>query len=159
MVQLGVEGRAYGKALFAAFDQDGNGQLTYREVFIGMSLLLACSNEERLRSAFMMMDADASGTASRAELEAFLRFIAPPGVSKADVVRISKAMLLEADTNRTGALSYPEFMAWPGRHTVLEWIDAFHNRVMTSLQSQPRASDPRLDAAPWATVSLLHLER
>ena len=67
--KLGLDGRALGRRLFEAFDQDGNRQLDFREMFIGMSLLLSGSREERLESAFMMMDSNGSGRVSRDEME------------------------------------------------------------------------------------------
>ena len=56
---LGLDGRAIGRSLFEAFDQDGNGQLDFREMFIGMALLLSSSRDERLECAFSMMDIEA----------------------------------------------------------------------------------------------------
>ena len=67
--KLGLDGRTLGKRLFDAFDRDGNRQLDFREMFIGMSLLLSGSREERLESAFMMMDSNGSGRVSRDEME------------------------------------------------------------------------------------------
>ena len=48
--RLGLDGEAIGPKLFAAFDQDGNGELDFRELFLGMSLLLGDSREQRLAS-------------------------------------------------------------------------------------------------------------
>ena len=67
LTKLGLDGRAIGRQLFEAFDQDGSGHLDFRECFIGLSLLLSSSQEERLECAFFMIDQNGTGRISREE--------------------------------------------------------------------------------------------
>ena len=45
---LGLDPGTLALPLFQAFDQNGNGYLDFRELFIGISLLVARCHEERL---------------------------------------------------------------------------------------------------------------
>ena len=51
------------------------------QVFIGLALLLAAPEENRLECVFVMMDRNDSGRVSVKEMEMFLRTIAPLSVS------------------------------------------------------------------------------
>ena len=44
---------------------------------------------------------------------------------------MASRVMCEADTNHSGLITYSEFMRWPGKHAVLEWIDAYHERVLS----------------------------
>ena len=122
---LGVLGvpQIAGEALFAAFDYDGNGFLDFREVFIGFTLLLSDSPEERLRCGFMMMDADGSGELTLSEVTAFLETIAPPEDTnqveaepddwREERVRsMASAVMKEADLDGKGFITLEEFSLW-----------------------------------------------
>ena len=128
--------------LFKAFDQDGNGQLDFREMFIGLALLLSTSREQRLECAFKMMDSNDSGNISRTEVQWFLRDIAPRSVSAREVVDLADRVMREVDTNRSGLITYSEFMRWPGKDAVLNWLDAYHDRVLALYGGSAAASAP-----------------
>ena len=133
--KLGLDGRTLGKRLFDAFDRDGNRQLDFREMFIGMSLLLSGSREERLESAFMMMDSNGSGRVSQDELQPFLQNIAPSYVAKHEIADLSTQIMREADTNRSGLIDFREFLRWPGKHAVLTWIDQYQSSCLLRYDS------------------------
>ena len=59
--KLGLDGQALGSRLFAAFDGDANGYLDWKEVFIGMALLLPAPWKTKVKCAFGMMDIYESG--------------------------------------------------------------------------------------------------
>ena len=84
LTKLGIDA-IHAKALFYCFDQDGSGELDYREVFIGLSLVLAGSQRDRLRAAFAMIDTNASGRISQAELEIFLLTVAPASMPRREL--------------------------------------------------------------------------
>ena len=151
--KLGLNGHAaVGSHLFNAFDQDGSGHLDFREMFIGMSLLLASSREERMECAFAMMDNNGSGRVSRDEVEVFLRTIAPHSVTKYELESLAVQVMRECDTNRSGLVTFREFMVWPGKQAVLDWIDDYYKRVLARFgpasvsgvsSSPPRKSSTR----------------
>ena len=89
MSLLGLDGPTIGNRLFKAFDVDQSGDLDFKEMFLGMSLLINMSNsglesrggvQDRLQDleiAFMIVDGNNSGTISKEELEEFLTTISP----------------------------------------------------------------------------------
>ena len=96
--ELGLGGLGIGKPLFEAFDQDGNGQLDSKELFIGMALLLSSSQAERLECAFMMMDTNGSGRVSRDEVSTFLHTIAARPTNQYDVELLASQIMKQVLT-------------------------------------------------------------
>jgi len=141
--KLGIDGDAMAQELFAAFDQAQNGYLDLREVCIGMSLLLSVSWEERVSAAFAMMDVNGSGRVSREELMVFLRFIAPRTVGWHEIDHMSAEIMRTADINFSGRISWQEFLQWPGCQSVLEWIDAYHRRVLPTTSQKGECAAPQ----------------
>ena len=103
-----VEGSRLAAQLFPIFDRDGNGLLDFREVFVGMAMLCSDSREDKLRAVFQIMDADGSGTISRRELEQFLMTVAAWHVSMSEIRSAVSTVFREADTNRSGLISFSE---------------------------------------------------
>ena len=139
--KLDLDSEALGRRLFDAFDQDGNGRLDFRELFLGMSMLLSGSYEERLKCAFMMMDSNGTGRVSKDELARLLRYISPRSVSTSVVDELANNIMREVAPARAGLMTYREFLRWPGKDEVLNWIGTFQNAVLVkagafSTQSQ-----------------------
>jgi hypothetical protein len=136
MDKLGLDGETLGRRLFDAFDRGGHGELDFRETFLGMSLLLSGSYEERLECAFMMIsvDADGSGKVSKDELDAFLRCLAPATV-KWYAVRALAADIMAEASGKTGWLTVRQFMGWEGKRAILEWIQQYHTQILTRVMS------------------------
>ena len=103
-----ASGSALAGQLFPCFDRDGNGLLDFREVFIGMAILCGGTREERLEAAFSIMDADGSGRVSRMELEQFFNTVAPPNTSRHAIIAFANMVMLVADTNHSGFLTFGE---------------------------------------------------
>lgn len=59
--QNGVQSEATLDAAFAAFDQDGDGTLSFEEVVCGLALLTSGSMDDRIRVAFSAFDVDKNG--------------------------------------------------------------------------------------------------
>ena len=96
--KLGLGGLGIGKPLFEAFDQDRNGQLDFKEMFIGMALLLSSSQADRLECAFMMMDTNGSGRVSRDEVSTFLHTIAARPTNQYDVELLASQIMKQVLT-------------------------------------------------------------
>jgi len=143
--------------LFHAFDTDDSGHLNFREMFVGMALLLSSSFEQRLECAFDMMDANGSGRVSREEMASFLRYIAPPSATRYDVGMMSLKAIKEADDNRTGLVTYQEFFAWEGKQGILNWIDQYHDRVLASFDGAVVPSAAKL--SPGSPPAFPEMER
>ena len=95
----------------------------------------------------MMMDENGSGRVSQAEVHSFLRAIAPKSTARHEIRALAAQIMREADANRSGLITYSEFMQWPGKQAVLNWIDAYQSIVMV-----------RYGGVGAATVSALHAE-
>ena len=78
-----------------------------------------------------MMDAESTGLVSKDELEKFLKFLAPPDMSIFDIWNLAKDVMSQVDKDASGLISWAEFDMWPGKHTLLDWVDAFHARVLS----------------------------
>jgi len=115
--------------LFPCFDRDGNGLLDFREVFIGMAILCGGTRQERLEAAFSIMDADGSGRVSRSELEQFFFAVAPVHTSLHAITAFANMVMLVADTNHSGFITFQEFMRWQGKDTVVAWLDDYLERI------------------------------
>jgi len=156
---LGLDGRALAKRLFKCFDCNGDAGLDFREVFIGMALLCAGSNAERMEHMFKMMDANGSGRVSREEMVLFLQTVAPSSASRQEIGMLALQIIHEADVNKSGLITFAEFNRWKGKHQVLDWLDAYHDRVLFTYsegdadlgQYGPNTSVP--SNAPWAKMT------
>ena len=134
LTALGLDAQAVGRGLFSAFDRDKSGYVDFKELFLGLSLLLSPSNENRLECAFQMMDANNSGRVSLSEVTGFIRVVAPIDTSSHDIQTLSSRIMREADKDRDGCISFREFMKWPGHRVVLNWIDLHYERVLLQVK-------------------------
>jgi len=143
------------RPLFACFDVDGNGTLDFRELFIGLALLTACSRDEQLAVVFTLIDSNGSGQISREEMLVFLDLVAPATATRREIGILAATIVHEADTSRNGLIGYHEFLAWPGKHTVLKWLEAYHERVLSRFDSSdmPSVSPHREGDYPWSAFS------
>jgi len=135
LLELGMDGKAFGPPLFNAFDYHRDGIIELREALVGMVLLLSGSQEERLEFVFSMMDQDESGKISRGEIEEFLMWIARGKVTKSKVESLGSSLMSEVDLDGNGVVDYIEFMTWSGKDTVLGWIDDYHVEVLSHVEA------------------------
>ena len=56
----------------------------------------------------------------------------------------------EADVNRSGLVTFPEFMAWPGKQHILNSIDAYHTRVLQRFRQAPPVKQTQASTSPSA---------
>jgi len=158
LVKLGINGPAVGRQLFGCFDQDGSGMLDFREAFIGLSLLCSGNREERLECAFMMIDENGSGRVSKEEIEVFLRSIAPRSVSRYEIDSLTATIMREVDTDRSGLITFREFILWPGKQAILDWIDAYHSRVLSRWGDKPGVVRAAASSKyPWEGITTREL--
>jgi Ca2+-binding EF-hand superfamily protein len=129
--KLGLDGRSVGPKLFSAFDTDNSGQLDFKEMFIGLALLLSSSREQQLNCAFDMMDGNQSGRVSREEFGVFLSWIAPTGLTRYEVLRVAADIFRAVDTNYSGLITFNEFISWQGKQQILDWLDGYRQRILS----------------------------
>eukprot|EP00656_Telonema_subtile_P056048 TRINITY_DN8864_c0_g1_i8.p1 TRINITY_DN8864_c0_g1~~TRINITY_DN8864_c0_g1_i8.p1 ORF type:complete len:526 (-),score=153.50 TRINITY_DN8864_c0_g1_i8:132-1709(-) len=119
--------------LLPCFDRDGNGTLSFREVFAGMAMLCAESTRDRISAAFELMDTDQDGKIDKIELRIFLRAIAPVPVSVEELEVLVAKVMTAADSDSDGYITYDEFIAWEGNTMVLLWLDQSAQRCVGKL--------------------------
>ncbi|KDO22666.1 hypothetical protein SPRG_10981 [Saprolegnia parasitica CBS 223.65] len=112
--------------LFAIFDTDGNGVVDFNELGAGLSVLCGGTQEDKVRAAFALYDANHDGTISKAEMALYLTSVfkvlyesSPEtqarlaGVSPDELGEVTADQAFEeADLNHDGSLSFDEFRKW-----------------------------------------------
>lgn len=98
--------------IFPFLDRDRNRVLTSRELGIGIAMLASNSKDDIVRAVFEIIDHNSSGRISQAEMERFLQIVAPTHTSRTELHRVLQSVMQEADTNKSGAISYEEVSHW-----------------------------------------------
>ena len=107
MGQLGKEVTLQdAKDMIKTVDQNGDGDIDFRE-FIIMMQDNAADNEDELRKAFDIFDADNSGYIDRDELKLVMTQLLGTNLSEEELAN----MMAEADTDNDGQISFEEFKA------------------------------------------------
>merc|ERR1711998_740623 len=85
--------------------------------------------------------------------------VAPPNISVDAISSFAQMMLLVADTNRSGLISFSEFLSWKGRDTIVSWLDQHYNRLLQAYASSSVAQMPRSPTqsskGPWTNLATL----
>jgi Ca2+-binding EF-hand superfamily protein len=112
--------------LFSHFDADQSGEVDFRELVAGLSVMCAGSGEDKVRSAFNLYDTNGDGFISFDEMKHYLTsvfkviFEAQPnvrtsmgGILPSELgVTTAEQVFAEADVNHDGKISFEEFTKW-----------------------------------------------
>ncbi|XP_065833517.1 calcineurin subunit B type 2-like [Oscarella lobularis] len=94
------------------FDQDGNGEIDFKEFLEGMSQLsLQGDQETKLKFAFRIYDMDNDGFISNGELFQVLKMMVGTNLKESQLQQIVDKTILFADQDKDGKISYEEFRA------------------------------------------------
>eukprot|EP00118_Oscarella_pearsei_P024962 m.307209 g.307209 ORF g.307209 m.307209 type:complete len:173 (+) comp42022_c0_seq1:205-723(+) len=94
------------------FDQDGNGEIDFKEFLEGMSQLSLQGDEEtKLKFAFKIYDMDNDGFISNGELFQVLKMMVGTNLKETQLQQIVDKTVLFADQDGDGKISYEEFRA------------------------------------------------
>eukprot|EP00339_Tiarina_fusa_P024244 CAMPEP_0117047120 /NCGR_PEP_ID=MMETSP0472-20121206/32577_1 /TAXON_ID=693140 ORGANISM="Tiarina fusus, Strain LIS" /NCGR_SAMPLE_ID=MMETSP0472 /ASSEMBLY_ACC=CAM_ASM_000603 /LENGTH=157 /DNA_ID=CAMNT_0004759725 /DNA_START=17 /DNA_END=490 /DNA_ORIENTATION=+ len=96
------------KEMIKRVDQDGDGDIDFREFIIMMGD--TGEEEEELRNAFDLFDADNSGYIDRDELKQVMVKLLGPNLTEDELTN----MMDQADTDHDGQISFEEFKAMMG---------------------------------------------
>ena len=96
------------EAKFRIWDIDGDGSINFFEFLAAVAKIITdvCADEGRMRSAFRLFDRDDNGFITPAELSAVMADL--HGGEKLNPKEIEE-MILEADMDRDGKISFSEF--------------------------------------------------
>lgn len=96
--------------LLEVFDKDGDGNIDFGEFVSALSIFSSKGNrEEKLKFAFNVFDLDNDGYLSNGELFIILKTMVGDNLQNAQLQQIIDKTIIEADSSRTGKLSYADF--------------------------------------------------
>jgi len=96
-------------ALFALYDYDHDGTITWREYICVITLLMTGNTEEKVRLVFNCFDDDGNGVLDKNEFKlAATRFSS----QKDDIESFCNRVFAACDKNGDGQVSYREFYDW-----------------------------------------------
>ena len=98
--------------LLAVFDNDGSGDVDFKEFITGLSTFSAKGKkEEKLGFAFKVYDVDRDGYISNGELFLVLKMMVGNNLKDIQLQQIVDKTIMEADTDGDGKISYQEFIS------------------------------------------------
>ena len=111
---LELRDSTFSRRIFDAFDEDGNGSISFREFVVGLSVFSPRSTiEEKLDLSFSLYDIDNDGAISKDELFAILKASMLENyslsISDEHMRELVDATFEQADVNGDGLISYDEY--------------------------------------------------
>lgn len=101
------------------FDQDGNGEVDFKEFIQGVSQFSVKGDKEsKLRFAFRIYDMDNDGAISNGELFQVLKMMVGNNLKDTQLQQIVDKTILFADKDEDGKISFEEFCAVVGNTDV-----------------------------------------
>jgi len=98
--------------LLAVFDNDGSGDVDFKEFITGLGVFSAKGKkEEKLAFAFKVYDIDRDGYISNGELFLVLKMMVGNNLKDLQLQQIVDKTIMEADSDGDGKISFEEFIA------------------------------------------------
>lgn len=96
--------------LLAVFDNDGSGDIDFKEFISGLSAFSSKRNrEDKLKFAFKVYDIDRDGFISNGELFLVLKMMVGNNLRDQQLQQIVDKTIMEADADGDGKISFEEF--------------------------------------------------
>ncbi|KAF2485602.1 calcineurin regulatory beta sub-unit [Neohortaea acidophila] len=96
--------------MIAIFDEDGGGDVDFKEFVNGLSAFSSKGNkEDKLRFAFKVYDIDRDGYISNGELFIVLKMMVGSNLKDQQLQQIVDKTIMEADLDHDGKISFEEF--------------------------------------------------
>jgi len=109
------------------FDQDGNGEVDFREFIEGVSQFSVKGDKSlKLKFAFKIYDIDKDGFISNGELFTVLKMMVGNNLKDSQLQQIVDKTIVYADKNGDGKIDYEEFAA------VVEGLD-IHKKMVVDI--------------------------
>ncbi|CAO3680964.1 unnamed protein product [Umbelopsis ramanniana] len=97
--------------MIAIFDEDGGGDVDFKEFIKGLSAFSAKGNQrEKLEFAFKVYDMDRDGFISNGELFLVLKMMVGNNLKDNQLQQIVDKTIMEADKDLDGKISFDEFL-------------------------------------------------
>jgi len=109
------------------FDQDGNGEVDFREFIEGVSQFsVRGEKQQKLRFAFKIYDVDKDGFISNGELFTVLKMMVGNNLKDSQLQQIVDKTIIYADKDGDGKINFEEFCA------VVEGLD-IHKKMVVNI--------------------------
>ena len=119
---------------FSAFDEVSGGEIQWRRVLLGMSVLCRGTVEEQLRVVFQMLDCTGTGRITRGALIEFFQAILEPQLVDAwSLESMIDRLILDMDRTGRGSLAMEELLAWSGNSVLLDCLQRFVQRMTATI--------------------------
>jgi serine/threonine-protein phosphatase 2B regulatory subunit len=106
----GIASNPLASRVIDIFDEDGGGDVDFKEFLLGLSAFSAKGNPiEKLKFAFKVYDMDRDGFISNGELFLVLKMMVGSNLKDAQLQQIVDKTIIEADKDGDGKLSFDEF--------------------------------------------------
>lgn len=116
--------------LLAVFDNDGSGDVDFKEFITGLSVFSAKGKkEEKLRFAFKVYDIDRDGYISNGELYLVLKMMVGNNLKDLQLQQIVDKTIMEADSDGDGKISLEEFVAMIEDTEIAESMTLENDRI------------------------------
>ena len=116
--------------LLAVFDNDGSGDVDFKEFITGLSVFSAKGKkEEKLRFAFKVYDIDRDGYISSGELFLVLKMMVGNNLKDLQLQQIVDKTIMEADSDSDGKISFEEFLAMIEDTDIAESMTLENDRI------------------------------
>lgn len=125
---------------FALLDQSGDGVISFRELMVGMSVLYAGTEEEKLELVFQIYDQDGSGSIDEDELFHFVAFVYRASYTKEPDREAVRGLFQALDTNKDGTVSLVEFK---------QMVKLFPGMLEFFRLENPATADSRKKKGKW----------
>ncbi|KAJ1921580.1 Calcineurin subunit B [Mycoemilia scoparia] len=112
-----------GQRLIDIFDEDGGGDVDFKEFIHGLSIFSGkCSKEEKIRFAFKIYDMDRDGYISNGELYMVMKNMVGNNLTPVQLQQIVDKTIMEADRDGDGRISFEEFSAFVAKTDIVKQL-------------------------------------
>ncbi|KAK9469614.1 hypothetical protein V1512DRAFT_256662 [Lipomyces arxii] len=112
---------ALASRLIAIFDEDGGGDVDFKEFISGLSAFSSKGGpEEKLKFAFNVYDIDRDGYISNGELFIVMKMMVGENLSDIQLQQIVDKTIMEADRDEDGKISFDEFVQMVAHTAIVE---------------------------------------
>ncbi|KAI3641713.1 hypothetical protein MIR68_000281 [Amoeboaphelidium protococcarum] len=124
----GINSNPIAQRVIDIFDEDGGGDVDFKEFLKGLSAFTAKElKEEKLRFAFKVYDIDRDGFISNGELFLVLKMMVGNNLKDIQLQQIVDKTIIQADKDGDGKVSFEEFQG------MLENTDIVKQMTLTSI--------------------------
>ncbi|KAJ1679730.1 Calcineurin subunit B [Spiromyces aspiralis] len=112
-----------GQRLIDIFDEDGGGDVDFKEFIMGLSVFSSkCNREEKIKFAFKIYDMDRDGYISNGELFMVMKKMVGNNLTPVQLQQIVDKTIMEADQDGDGRISFDEFCAFVAKTDIVKQL-------------------------------------